>query len=693
MIAEIFTAVFVKWYPAFFSKTRVLYLQNFAFSPILTIMTINQEDALYDFLENVTEPFTLDDICAFVRLVEPKRSNHLNAETASFIETRHMAFPMEGKKWISRRGAFENIRFVINPSRLEIANGILIPGHRCIPFANPALLPQEYRFRWKRNDIPVTTTESPPEDFYPFYTLYGEEYAPQYIARDNPENEASFNSDPFEDPPEVSIHTLDMRNIYLESSFVPGDHFAVTTLNWKEGIFELEKIGKTEWTEAELNAWLTVAEEGFRSSFSYLGPGSSTEEQIAYAYWLGGERMRSLPAHTLEDFLYEITDHIETVPYGIETRFWYAGKDIPDRKDLEGVRSLPDRTVIEEILYRKGVPISEYVVQSFVRDALYRGEEVSDYPDLFDRIIDRIIPPSAGLNGRDKEYLADYVLEVVREFEENYSRFADNAMGPIRQRVGELHTAVTELAVKLQKSDMEPSWLPKHTFIVLSQIQGHAASILEDLDTDEAPPQAELDAMDNSIDSMIETYEDVRDLINEAMNNYRKNNIGLWQKTETQDNTSWRVIQISLGGTDIWRRLVLPDSHTLAELATLIRTIFNWGSEELKFNIESETIGDLCRRGINEFFCEIGAKWTVKIIILSWYQAKPGERVSCVAGAGAPPPRFIDGPLRFRRFISALERGSDRERHLALNELGRDYDPEGFDIDSCNRAIHSGGSQ
>ena len=653
-------------------------------------MTINQEEAIYDFLENVTEPFTLDDICAFIRLIEPRRSSRLNAETASFIETRHMAFSLGEKKYISRRGAFEKARFVINPTRLEIANGILIPGHRCLPFANPVLFPQEYRFRWKGKDIPFTTAESPPEDFYPFYTLFGDEYAPQYVARDNPENEAAFNSDPFEDPPEVSIQTLDMRNIYRESSFVPGDHFAITTLNWKEGIFELEKTRAKDWTQTELDEWTAVAEEGFRSSFAYLGPGSSTEEQIAYAYWFGRERMQNLPAHSMEDFLYEITNHIEVVPYGIETRFWYAGKDIPDRKDLEAVRTLPDRTVIEEILYRHGVPISEYVVQSYVRDALYRGTEDSNFFQLLDCIIERIIPPTAGLNGRDKEYLADYILEVFKEFEENYSRFADHAAGIIRQRVGELHTAVVELAVKLQKSDMDPSWLPRHTFVVLSQIQGHAASILEELDSNEALPQIELESMDNSIDSMIETYEDVRDLINEALDNYRKNNIGIWQKTKTPENSSWRVIQLSLGGTDIWRRLVLPDTYTLMELAALIRSIFNRSAEELNFNIDAATIGNISRRGISEFTCEIGDNWTVKIIILSWYQAKPGERVSCVAGAGAPPPRFIDGPLRFRRFISALERGSDGERRLALNELGRDYDPEGFDIDSCNRDIHSG---
>ena len=654
-------------------------------------MTVNQEDALYDFLENVTEPFSLDDITAFIRMVESKRSGRLGSEIAAFIDTRRVAFPMGGKRWISRRGCFEGVRFIIKPTKTELINGILIPGHRCIPFANPVLLPQEYGFRWKGQAVPVTTTAGPPEDFYPYYTLFGEEYAPQYVARDNPENEDSFNCDPYEDPPEVSVHTLDMRNIYREMSFVPGDMLVVSTAEWKEGIFEFDKIAKDAFSAPELDAWRGAAEEGFSQSFDYLGPASSTEEQTAFAYWFGGKRMRSLPAYSLEEFLYEKTERIETAPYGIETRFWYAGKDIPDRRELEGVRSLPDRTLIEEILYRAGVPVSEYVVQSFVRDALYRGDRDPG------RIIERIVPRSAGIGGRDREYLADYILEVLKEFSAVYSRFTDAAMGPIRSRVGELHTAVVELAAQLQKCDADISWLPRHTFVVLSQIQGHAASVLEDLDADEAPPQMELEAMDNSIDSMIDTYEDLKELVNEAMEGFRKNNISLFRHS---DGDSWRTIQVSLGGTDIWRRLALPEDFTLGELRTLIQPLFGWNIEEGRFSAEGPKkqptplddnllIGELCARRISEFLCEFGTKWTVKIIVMARYQAQPGEGIRCVAGAGAAPPRFIDGPLRFRRFISALELGSDRERRLALNELGRDYDPEGFDIDSCNRALRS----
>jgi hypothetical protein len=648
-------------------------------------MTVNQEDALYDFLENVTEPFSMDEVHSFIRMIEPKRNHRLSTEIASFIDTRHIAFPVGGKRWISRRGCFESARFIITPTRLELVNGILIPGHRCIPFANPVLLPQEYSFRWKGELIPFTTTEGPPEDFYPYYTLFGEEYAPQYVAKDNPENETSFNSDPYEDPPEVSIHTLDMRNVFREGSFVPGDHFAVSLVNWKEGVFELEKAGKDAWTQEETGAWLLAAEEGFKQSFKFLGPGSSTEEQIAFAYWFGGERMRSLPACTMEEFLYEKTDRIETAAYGIETRFWYAGRDIPDRKDLEGVRSLPDRTVIEEILYRRGAPISEYVVQSYVRDALFRGDTG------IDGILERIIPRSAGLAGRDREYLADYVREVLEEFRDGYSRFADSVMGPLRQRMGELHTAVLDLAAQLQKSDPDTSWTPRHTFVVLSQIQGHAASVLEDLDCDEAPPASELEAMDNSLDSMVDTYGDLKELIDEAQAGFRKNNIALLRK-DGDDDIVWHTVQISLGGTEIWRRLVLPNTYTLAELETLIQSLFGWQEEghfcssALSQSDSAEFSGDLSLgllrgKGVHEFLCEFETRWTVKIMILSRYYARPGERVSCVAGAGAAPPRFIDGPLRFRRFISALELGTERRQ---------DYDPEVFDIDSCNRDLYKG---
>jgi hypothetical protein len=656
-------------------------------------MTAIQEDALYDFLENVTEPFGLDDVVAFVHMIDPEQNDRLAEEISAFINFRNIAFRLRSNHWVSRRGCFEPVRFVINPTRLELLNGILIPGHRCVPFANPELLPHKYAFYWKGSPIPMTTTEGSPDDFYPYYSIFGEEYAPQYVARDNPENEAAFNSDPFEDPPEVSIHTLDMRNIYRETAFVPGDRFVVRSLDWKAGAFELERVGGDEWSQADLYAWFEAAEAGFEDSFVFLGPGLSTEEQVAYAYWYGGRRMRDVPAYALEDFLYEKTDKIEVTAYGIETRFWFAGREIPDTKNPADEQALPDRTPIEDMLWQRGISVSEYVIQSYVRDTLFRG----DYD--MDRIIERIAPPACGLNKKERRHLADYIADALDAFKERYSPFKDQAMGPIRQRVGELHTAVIELSARLRRGEIDLSWLPKHTFVILSQIQIHAASVLEDLDLDEAPPEAELEGMDNSLDSMIETYEDMKELIGEALDNFRRNNLSV---VKLGDNgAGWRTVQVSVGGTDIWRRIIVPETCRLEELHSAVQILFNWGGcckyrfildrplPEGKSPVLDQrlTLKELHERGCIEVLYEYGTKWTVKIMLLARQEQGAGESIRCVAGEGAAPPEYIDGPLRFKKFVTALEAGNDTERGLAVHELGRDFNAGSFDIERCNRNL------
>jgi hypothetical protein len=661
-------------------------------------MTGTQEDAFYDFLDSIAEPFTLDDVISFIRMMEPKQSGRLRTELSALLASRKLAFQLDNRRWVSRRGCFESAPFVITPSKMELLNGILIPGHRCIPFANPSLLPQEYSFFWKGRPVPFTTTEGPPEEFYPYYSLFGEEYAPQYVARDNPENEAAFNDDLYDDPPEVTIKTLDMRNIYREVSFVPGDHLVVRTKNWKEGVFELTRVEKDAWSQADIYAWIEAAEGGFEDAFEILGPGSSTEEQLAYAYWYGGRRMRDIPACSMENFIYEETDRIETVPYGIETRFWYAGKEIPDINYIAGAQLPPDQTTIENILLRRQIPVSEYVVQSYVRDALFRREEDCSL------ILERVVPPIIRLDEWELKHLNSYIAETYREFKLFYTLFADQSMGPIRQRVGELHTAVIDLYTRLKKSRVDPSVLPTHTFIVLSQIQNHAAAVLEDLDTSENPPPEELEAMDSSLDSMIDTYDDIKELIEEAISSFRRNNLSLVNPGKDGKMNPWRMIQIGIGGTTIWRRITIPENFQLLDLHVIIRSVFNWtGRLNYQFGVDKAVrgisgagvleskyrIADLCGEGITELFYEYGNNWTVKVIILPRYDGGEEETLRCVAGAGAAPPEQVEGPLRFRKIVSALERGQDKEKQAAREELGPDFKPEFFDPEDCNQILNS----
>jgi len=654
-------------------------------------MELDQEEALYEFLENITEPFNLSEITAYVQAAEQKPNKKLAMEIGAYLEARRIAFKQDNLHWVSRRGCFESAIFAITPSRLELLNGILIPGHRCIPFANPMILPHRYKFFWKGNPVPVTTTEASPEELYPYYSLYSEEFAPQYIARDNPENEAAFNADPYEDPPEVSIHTLDMRVIYRESAFVPGDRFIVRTLDWKECRFELSKAGKDDWQREELDKWLEAAESGFEDSFAMLGPGSSMEEQFAFAYWFGGIRMRNVPAYSLEEFLFEKTNRVDIVPYGIESRCWFEGKEIPDSKNLHSFAVPPDRTFIEDLLYKKNIPISEYVILSFIKDTLYRNEKDPE------QVINRLVPSVVRLEEGERDILFDYISDSIEDFTESYSSFLDRKTGPVRQRVIELHNAVIELSARLQKGEIDMVWLPRHTFIVLSQIQGHSAALLEELAFDDTIPESDITAMDNSLDSMIDTYTEIKDLINTAMDNFRRSNLTVIHGGKTTGQL-WRMIQIGITGLDVWRRGIISHDCTLEMLHKLIQIGMGWSSKSrFRFYCETlegnkEYLHDKIKLGDIDFPCKKElvyeyAKWTVKIIIMSLYQPANNEVTRFLTGEGTAPPEQIDGVRHFKRLVGSLEMGGSSEKQIARKELGIEYVSGAFDLEKINRDL------
>jgi len=654
-------------------------------------MELDQEEALYEFLENAIRPFTLEDITTYVQASGQRRNKALALELAAYLEARKIAFKVDKTHWVSRRNCFEPAVFVISPTRLELLNGILIPGHRCVPFANPMVLPNRYRFIWKGKFVPVTTTEAPPEELYPFYCIYGEEFSPQYIARDNPKNEEAYNADPYEDPPEVSIHTLDMRGIYLECGFIPGDRFVVRTLDWKECRFELEKVDKDAWSRADLDEWLEKAENGFEDSFAMLGPASSTEEQAAFAYWFGGKRMRDIPAYSLEEFIYEKSNRVEVVPFGIESRFWFAGREIPDYGQLQNYAVPPDRTYIEDLLFKKNIPISEFVILSYIRDAFFRNETTIEH------VINRIIPPVIPLKKDEWNVFAEYIYEGMEDFYRSYSLFLDQGPGPVRQRVLELHTAVIELSANLQKGEIETAWLPRHTFIVLSQIQGHAAAILEDLAFDESPASGDLIAMDNSSDSMVDTFSEIKELINNAMDNFRRSNLTIIHGGNDPGQV-WRMIQISISGVDVWRRAIISHECTMEELHKLIQAGMDWkGTLRFRFYIELSDgakeylhnkiqLGDVDFRGKKEIIYEYGSRWNVKIIIMSSYQGGKDEVCRFVAGEGASPPEHTDGPRHFRKLFAVYETGSAAQKQTTQTELGADFIGR-FDMEKANHNL------
>jgi hypothetical protein len=221
----------------------------------------------------------------------------------------------------------------------------------------------------------------------------------------------------------------------------------------------------------------------------------------------------------------------------------------------------------------------------------------------------------------------------------------------------------------------------------------HTAGVMEDLDSGDTLPEAALEALDNSLDSMIETYEEVKELIDEALESFRRNRIAVIRSGS--EVVTERLLQLSIGGTDTWRRVIVAEHCSLGELHKIIQTVFEWsGRETYKFSAENPfdsktTIKELEEANIVELLYEYGTKWNVRVILLS-RQDTPGPKpVRCVAGAGAAPPEFIPGPVKYRRLLFALESGNNTERQGARQEVGPDFVPGEFDLEACNRLLGS----
>lgn len=163
----------------------------------------------------------------------------------------------------------------------------------------------------------------------------------------------------------------------------------------------------------------------------------------------------------------------------------------------------------------------------------------------------------------------------------------------------------------------------------------------------------------------------------------------------------------------IWRQVAVPGHFTLAELDRVIQLAMGWTNSHLhQFIIQGrrygmpddewqeelpllpddavtldEAIGDRVKDFIYEY--DFGDGWehhvTVQMVML------PDEDRNtwpmCLAGANACPPEDVGGISGYDEFLQVI-RDPSHEEHDAMHRWwGGPFDPQGFDINSANRAI------
>jgi hypothetical protein len=194
--------------------------------------------------------------------------------------------------------------------------------------------------------------------------------------------------------------------------------------------------------------------------------------------------------------------------------------------------------------------------------------------------------------------------------------------------------------------------------------------------------------------------------------------------TAAYDFDASHVWQVTITIADIepliWRRLLLPESLSFAELHEVIQVAFGWTDSHLhQFNVGGLVVGapefdedglnehqtfdaakvflrDLVRADLNGdlprilYEYDFGDSWHHWITFDQQLPEAPGETYpQLLDGGRRAPPEDVGGPRGYQEFLQAW-RDPGHEDHKDMRRwAGRTFDPEAFDRVKLQKAIVS----
>ena len=173
-------------------------------------------------------------------------------------------------------------------------------------------------------------------------------------------------------------------------------------------------------------------------------------------------------------------------------------------------------------------------------------------------------------------------------------------------------------------------------------------------------------------------------------------------------------IKITLLGTEIWRRLLVPSDLTLAKLHDIVQAAMGWEDDHLhEFRAGRQTYGtpdrdadafnmegriDERKVRLHQVLGRVGAKavytydfgdsWEHGIVLEKRLPAAPNMTYPvCTGGERACPPEDCGGIGGFYDLVEAIQDPQHYRHEELLDWVGEDYDPEEFSIEKVNGAL------
>ena len=427
---------------------------------------------------------------------------------------------------------------------MEIENGYLILGHRAMPFVDPEILPNEFHLFFCGDLIQKKVVEVNTTDILPLYSFFGDEYVPQIIAQDNANYMLDLTQTDFMLPSKVNLTVFDFSEFYKKSKFKLGDRVIALVSDWDKGFINVAPFCKRSKTPFEQSSvdnkrehWEEDFEKLFSATLESFGPCSSIEEQLVFAYITDIERF-CVPHCSSVQEVFEKSGKFEFTSYGVETRIWLKGKEIPaignTMIDFSPVDEISNTFVKEDskttsIFDKYRLIVPDWVVDGFIYDYLFYKET-----DL-ETIIEKIVPDSIVLEESEFNTIMLHLKKKFAIIRKDYNWFADYQVARYRHEALKLYSKLVSVFHEIEFYKIDINELDQQHLVILTQLSGHISSMIYSFLKDDGLLESDLSTFDMTLEGMNFNFEESAKVIRDNIYAHQKRTLSFSSSSEDKN--------------------------------------------------------------------------------------------------------------------------------------------------------------
>ena len=259
--------------------------------------------------------------------------------------------------------------------------------------------------------------------------------------------------------------------------------------------------------------WFAELEKRLLDCFEKRGPMTSIEEQLVTVFFENRRTLCVPYCGSTEELLFKHTNKISFEHYGVETRLWRKGEEVPAFGKWNSTLAVLNNELKKNITFAEYTlnSIPEFVYDQIILDALYQKK--TDYIKF---ALDFICRDDFSLDDIQLQKIILSLKERYAILQKDYNWFADQTLGTVRKKTLELYGNVSSLVRKIDFLGELILNLPSQEVVVLAQLHGHILRMIETIASD---PTAEetADALLLSLDGMEWNFEDIKGTLESSL--------------------------------------------------------------------------------------------------------------------------------------------------------------------------------